>query len=193
MRTSARSAELLAAAVDDALTHGIGELSLRPLAARLGTSDRMLLYHFESKDDLVAALIEGSSDRGTAMVEAAPAASDPEAAVLALWAMYQQPTMAACLRIYVQAAALGLLGTEPYRSAAERSNETWGRAVADYLLRSGAPAAAARRCGDLVDATLFGLVMDAPLDELAQTAVRDQIVADLATAVGLICRQVSSA
>ena len=37
---------LLAAYV---LEHGLAGLSLRPLAAAAGTSDRMLLYHFASK------------------------------------------------------------------------------------------------------------------------------------------------
>jgi len=32
------------------LEHGLIGLSLRPLAAALGTSDRMLLYHFRDKD-----------------------------------------------------------------------------------------------------------------------------------------------
>ena len=41
-----------------ALEHGIAGLSLRPLAAAAGTSDRMLLYHFGSKQQLVAELLE---------------------------------------------------------------------------------------------------------------------------------------
>jgi len=42
---------LLAAHV---LTHGLGQASLRPLARAAGTSDRMLLYHFGSKEALMA-------------------------------------------------------------------------------------------------------------------------------------------
>src|SRR5690348_16226025 len=33
--------------------HGLGELSLRPLAAELGTSARMLVYYFGSKEDML--------------------------------------------------------------------------------------------------------------------------------------------
>ena len=40
------------------LEHGLAGLSLRPLAAAAGTSDRMLLYHFTSKQQLVADLLE---------------------------------------------------------------------------------------------------------------------------------------
>ena len=40
--------ELVQAATDHALEHGLIGLSLRPLAAAIGTSDRMLIYHFGS-------------------------------------------------------------------------------------------------------------------------------------------------
>ena len=45
------------------LEHGLIGLSLRPLAAAIGTSDRMLLYHFDGKDDLIATVISTSTDR----------------------------------------------------------------------------------------------------------------------------------
>ena len=41
-----------------ALEYGIAGLSLRPLAKAAGTSDRMLLYHFGSKEKLLAELLE---------------------------------------------------------------------------------------------------------------------------------------
>lgn len=40
------------------LAHGLADASLRPLARAAGTSDRMLLYHFGSKDRLVADLLD---------------------------------------------------------------------------------------------------------------------------------------
>ena len=54
---SARQAELLELAYRYALRHGLGELSLRPLAAAIGSSPRVLLYLFGSKDGLVRALL----------------------------------------------------------------------------------------------------------------------------------------
>ena len=49
--------QLLAAAVDYVLAHGFSNLSLRELAAAIGTSHRMLIYHFGSKEGLLVALI----------------------------------------------------------------------------------------------------------------------------------------
>lgn len=40
------------------LAHGLSAASLRPLAAAAQTSDRMLIYHFGSKDRLMAELLQ---------------------------------------------------------------------------------------------------------------------------------------
>jgi AcrR family transcriptional regulator len=51
-------ARLKSAIGDYVLENGLAELSLRPLADSLGTSPRMLLYHFGSKEQLVTAALE---------------------------------------------------------------------------------------------------------------------------------------
>jgi AcrR family transcriptional regulator len=52
-----RRAELLGKIVNELLTSGAADLSLRPLAERVGTSARLLIYHFDSKEQLVAAAL----------------------------------------------------------------------------------------------------------------------------------------
>lgn len=54
---SARQVELLELAYRYAVTHGLVDLSLRPLAAAVGSSPGVLLYLFGSKDALVRALL----------------------------------------------------------------------------------------------------------------------------------------
>src|SRR5436305_14785627 len=49
---------LLAAAVDYVVEHGLAGLSLRELAAAIGTRHRMLIYHFGSKEGLVVAVVQ---------------------------------------------------------------------------------------------------------------------------------------
>ena len=46
---------LLSALVEYAAAHGLADASLRELAAAVGTSHRMLLYHFGSREGVVAA------------------------------------------------------------------------------------------------------------------------------------------
>ena len=65
-----RREELLEAATDHVLKEGLIGLTLRPLAAALGTSDRMLLYHFDNRDALVSAVVARSTERATAAVAA---------------------------------------------------------------------------------------------------------------------------
>ena len=173
-----RRDELAEGATDYVLEHGIAGLSLRPLAAALGTSDRMLVYHFTGKDSLVAEVIERSNDRSLGVLADLPAAPSPAQAVLALWRACHEPVVDRCLRVYAQSAALGLLGDEPYLGAARRSNAAWTREVAAYLVRSGVPRERAGRVAELVDAALFGLWLDESAADEAVTTAR--IVDDLA-------------
>lgn len=55
---------------DHVLAHGLGAASLRPLAAAIGTSDRMLLYYFPDKAALIAAILDVVAARMTAMLDA---------------------------------------------------------------------------------------------------------------------------
>ncbi|MEV4153488.1 TetR/AcrR family transcriptional regulator [Nocardia salmonicida] len=48
-----KRAELLAGVVTFIASRGLAELSLRPLAAALGTSSRMLIYYFGTKEELL--------------------------------------------------------------------------------------------------------------------------------------------
>lgn len=54
---SARRDELLEFAYQYAMQHGRTDLSLRPMAAAIGSSPRVLLYLFGSKDGLIRALL----------------------------------------------------------------------------------------------------------------------------------------
>src|ERR1700754_4903448 len=98
-RDTARRTELAEAATDHALEHGLIGLSLRPLAAALGTSDRMLLYHFDGKDDLIATVIETTSDRSVELIRGLPASRSVRRAVLDLWEASTSPPLDRCSRL----------------------------------------------------------------------------------------------
>ena len=76
-----RRDELAEGACDYVLERGLIGLSLRPLAAALGTSDRMLLYHFGTREALIAEVLRRSSDRSVAAIEALPVQADVAAGV----------------------------------------------------------------------------------------------------------------
>ena len=103
-----RRAELAEGATDYAVEHGLIGLSLRPLAVALGTSDRMLLYHFRGKDDLVATILRTSAQRSVASIRALPPSRDLRSAVLDLWRASSTGPLQACQRLYVEAASLAM-------------------------------------------------------------------------------------
>jgi AcrR family transcriptional regulator len=79
-----RRNELLSGAVEYVLEHGLTDLSLRPLAAALDTSDRMVLYYFGTRDALVTAVLGNVADRLRALLAAAlPPEPQRPAAILA--------------------------------------------------------------------------------------------------------------
>jgi AcrR family transcriptional regulator len=175
-----RREELGEAATDYALEHGLIGLSLRPLAQALGTSDRMLLYHFRDKDDLVATILRSTSSRSAQSLLELPRPRDLRAAVLELWRAVSTGPQERRQRLYVEAAALGLFGREPYATAARETNAQWASAVSAHFARAGLSRTAARQATVLVDATFMGLQLDEPLDSRAQLR---RTVNDLADAV----------
>jgi len=187
---TARRTELADAATDYALEHGLIGLSLRPLAAAVGTSDRMLLYHFDDKDDVVVTVLRTSSERSIMEIRRIPPSRDLRWAVLDLWTATTTGQLERCQRLYVEAAALGLLGREPYVTVVRETNELWVRAIADHLVASGADRRRVRRAVTLLDATFMGLQLDLPL--AADQSEHRRAIRDLADAVVEVAGQGSA-
>lgn len=78
-----KRAALLDKLADHLLAHGLGAASLRPLAAAVGTSDRMLLYYFPDKAALIGASLETVARRMTVLLDAHRAAAPMAGAALA--------------------------------------------------------------------------------------------------------------
>ncbi|MFE7223831.1 TetR/AcrR family transcriptional regulator [Nocardioides sp. NPDC057577] len=178
-----RKEELLGQVVDHVLEHGLIGLTLRPLAAAIGTSDRMLIYHFGGRDELVAAVVARTNELSVAAVAALEPAEDVRAGVEALWRAYRTEPLHGCLQVYLQAAATGLIGMEPYRSVVRETNELWYAALRDYVTACGAPRERSGRIVTLVDSSLFGFHLDLATDRPDELAAG---VADLAVAAGAI-------
>jgi AcrR family transcriptional regulator len=183
MPEESRRDALLAACTDHVLAEGLIGLSLRPLAKAVGTSDRMLIYHFGNRDGLVAAIIDESTRRSVAYLGSLPAPRTVRAGVMRLWQAYSESPLYACNLIYVQAAASGYLGDEPYRTAVRDSNDRWAAAMKDWFERCGATRRRVDRITRLVESALLGFHVDLATDtpeELAR-GVRD--LADAAHAL----------
>ncbi len=78
--------ELLGRAVAWFAEHGVGDTSLRTLAAGIGTSHRMLNYHFGSREGLLGAVVEAVEQaEHAALLELAATHPDPFEAGAAFW------------------------------------------------------------------------------------------------------------
>ena len=69
-RKSMSRETLLPRLAEFVLQHGLSNASLRPLAKAAGTSDRMLLYHFKSKEDLLVELLAHLADDYAGLLDA---------------------------------------------------------------------------------------------------------------------------
>jgi len=180
---SDRRHDLAESATDYVLEHGLLDLSLRPLAAALGTSDRMLLYHFADKNDLVATVLNVSNARSVRGIRELRPSRDVRQAVVDLWGVVSKPEQARCQRLYVEAAALGVLGAEPFATVVGEANEQWLGALADHLVSSGMRASDAGRAARLVEAAFMGFQLDEPLEPALQIR---RSIGDLADAVAAV-------
>jgi AcrR family transcriptional regulator len=101
----ARSA-LLTRIVDDVAANGLGARSLRELAASVGSSHRMVLYHFGSREGLVAAIVERvEQSQRDLLRELAADTDDAGELIMRLWARVSAPELRPFVRLFFEAAA----------------------------------------------------------------------------------------
>ncbi|MFD7792484.1 TetR/AcrR family transcriptional regulator [Streptomyces sp. NPDC059271] len=179
---SARQVELLEAAYGYALTHGLAELSLRPLAEAIGSSTRVLMFLFGNKDGLVRALLERARTDELALLDRLRQADRPIGLVPAadqVWTWLAAVEHRALLRLWAEAYTRSLV--EPDGAWAGFARAT----VNDWLdVLAGCQPPAERDSADgvtrrsLVLATLRGALLDllATDDEpRTSAAVRKQL------------------
>jgi AcrR family transcriptional regulator len=120
--------ELVRAAGEYVLEHGLADLSLRPLGAALGTSPRMLLYHFGSKEELVMAALEETRRRQaellTAYLGEQPDA-EPADVFRRLWLWLVSPEHMPFLRLFLEVYALSVQYPERFPGFAESDVRDW--------------------------------------------------------------------
>ena len=107
-----RRAATLARAAEYVLEHGLAGLSLRPLAKALGTSPRMLLYDFGSKERLIQAVLAEIRRHERALLESDVRTLDD------VWRWISAPEREAFLRLFFEifVDALGRGEAEPFVS-----------------------------------------------------------------------------
>jgi AcrR family transcriptional regulator len=118
-----RRKELLDAVVKECAARGIGDRSLRDVAAAVGTSHRMLLHHFGSRDELLLAIVDDVERRQRALLPELP--TEPAAAIAAMWANLRQPELRPFERLFFECYARGVQGEQPFARMVPEAVEAW--------------------------------------------------------------------
>ena len=127
--TSARRAELLELAYRYVLEHGISALSLRPLAAAVGSSPRVLLFLFDSKEGLVRALLARARVDELSLLDrlrSTDAGRDLPTVAKAVWEWLAAPEHRDLLRLWAEGYARSLVEPDgPWAGFAAATVRDW--------------------------------------------------------------------
>jgi AcrR family transcriptional regulator len=190
LRPSARRDELLDAAYRYVLEHGLGGMSLRPLAAAIGSSPRVLLFLFGSKDGLIRALLaRARADELALLANVRDGENndheDLSAAVRTTWAWLISPGHQRLLTLWLEAYARSLAEPDgPWGDFARQTVDDWLAILAEAQNTAARRSKAGRAERTLALAALRGAVLDllATGDVDRTTAALDRLLDLLDTA-----------
>jgi AcrR family transcriptional regulator len=118
-----RRQALLDAVVEEVAARGIGDRSLRDIAAAVGTSHRMLLHHFGSREELLLAIVDEVERRQMTLMRELP--PEPGDAIAAMWANLCRPELRAFERLFFECYARGVQGEQPFARMLPGAVDAW--------------------------------------------------------------------
>ncbi len=145
-------------------SHGLGPLSMRPLAAHLGVSTNRLVHHFGSKEELVAAALARAEEQQLAVRDQwlvkAPNLSQAEQ--LRKWWVWlnRSPRNLALVRLGLEAVAIDATSSGVPGDVRARQIGVWRVEIEHGLTRAGLSNAEAEIEASIVKAIFTGLVLD---------------------------------
>lgn len=172
LRYQHRRPELLAAAAEYVLDHGIADLSLRPLANALGVSHATLIRHFASKEALLVEIVDHLlTELMTQTVgdESAGAASTAEM-LQVFWRRLDDANERRQFLFLAEIYALALRDRSRYADLIESTTHAYIAPITDRLIRDGVSPVRAPAVATALVAQIRGLQLD-----LAATDERDRI------------------
>jgi AcrR family transcriptional regulator len=157
-----RPAELLDAIVLYLLKSGVAELSLRPLAKAVGSSPRVLLYYFGSKEKLVVKALARLRERQRSTFRGMREAKydQPSDACRAIWKMVSAPQSEVLFKFFFETYALALRNPRRYADFLGTAVEDWLDFVAAPWIRKGHAREEARAFATIVIAGFRGFMLD---------------------------------
>lgn len=172
---------LLQLIVDDVVAHGIADLTLRRLAQSTGSNNRMLLYYFGSREEIIVAALHGAEARFPTMQDMMSVIDDPARdlgdGLSHAWAIIADPANLPFHRLFFQVFGLAGFEQERFADLLGTIGSEWLGHVAAAISRQGLDAARADAFAHEVialwrglQATLIGLGDAAGVDRAARNA-----------------------
>ena len=153
-----RREELISKSLDYFLRQGVAGLSLRPLAEEIGTSARMVVYHFGSKDGLITAVMDEVQTRIqesfagiVAGTEKKPAAH----AMSAFWAWMIDASHIRYIQLLLEVQVLAIQNPAKYARYMQRTSSSWLNIIEPSLPSSKEKRAVATLCAAVMDGLLI--------------------------------------
>ncbi|MDR3683750.1 MAG: TetR/AcrR family transcriptional regulator [Geothrix sp.] len=177
-----RKQQLVDAAIDYLLAHGLAGLSLRPLATEIGTSARLLIYHFESKEGLLAEVLAAMQARlrgSFAAMTDAPARPHGEPLVMTFWKWATSRKQLPYLRLFYELQILAVQNPAVYAKYLKRNSVNWLELIQNALPPNERNPAMS---------TLLGAVFDGLFLELMSTGDRKRTTQALDTFIDIVLK-----
>lgn len=181
VETPTAKERLLAALLEHLGEHGVGDASLRGLAAAVGTSHRMLSYHFGSRRELLVEVSLAVERRQREAFEAmlADAGAAPVEVMRSMYARFVDPALRSQERLFFELYVRALQDGSHDDGFLREVVEAWIGPVAELFVRLGFDRAAAAAEARLALAVSRGLLLD-----LLATEDRTAVDAAMAVYVG---------
>jgi len=165
--------EILAGAVAVAFRDGLSALTFGRVAAQLGVNDRIVVYYFPTKDDLVGDVLVamGLQLQDTLAAAFTTPADDHLDLLRRAWPALVRSDADPVFALFFEAAGLAATGREPYRSLGPQLVDAWVDWTSGFVL--GTPArrrAEAEAAVVMVDGLFLLRLMAGP--DAAQRAAR---------------------
>ena len=163
-RSSDRYDALLGDIVDSLLASGVADLSLRPLAERVGTSARLLIYHFDTKENLIVCALEEVRVRAAESLKARVASDRPaslKALLLMFWDWALEEEHARYFRLLFEVDGLSMFDQIKSSSETRQAGASvWLSMIEGATARLGSGERANPGQSTLVMAAMTGLLQD---------------------------------
>lgn len=157
-----RPLELLDAIIGYLVKHGVADLSLRPLAKAVGSSPRVLLYHFGSKEAMVDRVLARIREQQRASYEkmAPPFFALPSAGCRKIWRDMTAAESEPLFRLFFDVYSLALQRPRRFADFLHNTIEDWLEFVAKPMQREGYERNDSRAFATVVLAGFRGLMLD---------------------------------